>query len=82
MLPARITLAHFSVCSAMSLPKSSGERKRRRAQVGEPRFHLRVGERRIDFHVELLDDPGRRVLGRAETGPEARLVARQELAFA
>ena len=45
MLAARITLPHFSVSSAMSLPKSAGEPdERRAAQVGEPRLHLGVGE--------------------------------------
>ena len=36
MLAARITLPHFSVSSAMSLPKSAGETgKHRAAQIGE-----------------------------------------------
>ena len=45
-MPANLTtLAHFSVSSAMSLPKSAGEPgKRRAAQVGKPRLHLGVGE--------------------------------------
>ena len=47
MLAARITLPHFSVSSAMSLPKSAGEpRKHDAAQVGKPRLYLGIGEDR------------------------------------
>ena len=67
MPAARITLPHFSVSSAMSLPKSAGEpRKHRAAEVGEPRLHLGIGEGRVDLVVELVDDFGGRVLGRAD----------------
>ena len=67
MLAARITLAHFSVSSAMSLPKSAGEPgKHRAAEVGKPRLHLGIGEAGVDLLVELVDDLSRRVLGRAE----------------
>ena len=38
------TLPHFSVSSAMSLPKSPGEPKMRAAEFGKPRLHLRIGE--------------------------------------
>ena len=81
MLAARTTLAHFSVSSAMSLPKSAGDTgKRRAAQVGKPRLDLGIGEARIDLFVELVDDLGGRVLGRADAEPSARLVARHEFA--
>ena len=64
MLAARITLPHFSVSSAMSVPNSAGEpRKRRAAQVGKPRLQLGIGETGIDLLIELVDDLGRRVLG-------------------
>ena len=66
-----ITLAHFSVSSAMSLPNSAGEpAKHRAAQVGKPRLHLGIGEAGVDLLVELVDDFGGRVLGRADAIPE------------
>ena len=48
LMPANLTtLPHFSVSSAMSLPKSAGEPgKHRAAQIGEPRLHLGIGESR------------------------------------
>ena len=80
MLAALITLPHFSVSSAMSLPKSAGEP----ASTVPPRsasraLHLGVGEAGVDLLVELVDDLGRRVLGRANAVPGARLVARHEI---
>ena len=41
-------------------------RKHRAAHVGDPRLDLGIGEARIDLLVELVDDFGGRVLGRAE----------------
>src|SRR5262249_35648381 len=49
------------------------------AKIGKPRPHLGIGERRIDFVVELVDDFGRRVPRREKTKPPACLVARQEI---
>ena len=67
MLAARITLAHFSVSSAMSFPNSAGEPASTvLPKVGKPRLHLGIGEGGIDLLVELVDDLGRRVLGRAD----------------
>ena len=81
MLTARITLPHFSVSSAMNLPKSAGETdEHRAAQVGKPRLHFGIGEASVDLLVELVDDLGRRVLRCADAEPGARLVARHELA--
>src|SRR5262245_29498596 len=65
MPAARITLPHFSVSSALSLPKSVGE------PVGAvpPRsaiFHVRIGAGRIDLLVECVDDLGGRVPGCAD----------------
>src|SRR5262249_3836381 len=37
-------------------------RERRAAEVGEPCFHVRVCEGRVDLFVEFLDDLGRRGL--------------------
>ena len=37
----------------------------RAAEVSDPRFHLGIGEASVDLLVELVDDLGRRVLGRA-----------------
>src|SRR6266700_2999289 len=50
------------------------------AQIAEPSLYLGVGEAGIGLLVELLDNLGGRVLGRAEAIHEARLVARDELA--
>ena len=49
LTPANLTtLAHFSVSSAMSLPKSAGEPGRAvAAQLGKPRLHLGIGESRL-----------------------------------
>src|SRR5262245_19456445 len=48
----------------------------RAANIGKPRLHLGIGERCIDFLVELADDLGRRVPVREKTKPPACLVAR------
>ena len=48
--------------------------------VGKPRLHLGIGERRIDFPVELLNDFCWRVFRNTKAAPEACLVARQEVA--
>ena len=50
-------------------------RNHRAAQVGKPRLDLGVGERGVDFLVELVDDLGGRVLGCADANPRTRLVA-------
>src|SRR5205809_2734390 len=50
------------------------------AQVGKSCPYLGIGETRIDFLVELVDDFRRRVLRRADPEPDARLEARQEIA--
>jgi len=57
-MPAKFTtLPHFSVSAAMNLPKSTGERAvTGDAQVGKSRFHICVGEARIDLFVESVDD--------------------------
>ena len=80
MLAARITLPHFSVSSAMSLPKSAGEPGSAYRPVGKPRPDLGIGEAGIDLLVELIDDLSGRVLRRANAEPCARLVARHEFA--
>ena len=82
LMPADlITLPHFSVSSAMSLPNSAGEP----ASTVPPRSASRalnfgIGESRVDLLVELIDDLGRRVLRSADAEPCARLVARHEFA--
>ena len=64
-MPANlITLAHFSVSSAISLPKSAGEP----GSTVPPRSANRclqfgIGEACIDLLVELIDDLGRRGFG-------------------
>ena len=82
MLPARITLAHFSVSSAMNLPKSAGEP----GNGVPPRsaghaFHLEIGQAPVDFFVEFIDDLGGRALHRTDAEPTDRLVARYEFAY-
>jgi hypothetical protein len=63
MLAAWITLPHFSVSAAMSLPNSVGRTDECCAtQIGKPRLHLGIGKASGDLLVELLDDfGGRRV---------------------
>src|SRR5215831_11903091 len=56
-------------------------RKYAAAEVGKPRAHLGVGERSVDFRVELFNNFVGLVLGRANTPPTARLVARHETAY-
>ena len=36
---------------------------RNSSQVGEPNFHLGIGESGVDLLIELVDDLGRRALG-------------------
>src|SRR5580700_12320761 len=49
-------------------------RERLAADVGEARFHLGVGKRRVDLLVEPVDDLGRRIARRGQAIPLARLV--------
>src|ERR1700722_3870011 len=49
------------------------------AQSGKPRLQRGIGEARIDRLVELVDDVGRRGLGRADAIEDARIVDRHEL---
>ena len=81
-MPANLTtLLHFSVSLGNELPEVSGRaRKHRGAHVGKPRPDLGVGKSGVDFPVEPADDFGGCVFGRAETLPQARLEARQEIA--
>src|SRR5215211_2660390 len=55
-------------------------RKHRSAQLGKPRPHIRIGEARIDFLVELVDDISRRTPWRAHAVPGAHLITRHEIA--
>src|SRR5215510_13473679 len=50
------------------------------AEVSEPRFHLGVGEGRVDLLVELLDDFGRRIPRCADAPKGACLTVRYEIA--
>ena len=51
----------------------------RAAQIGEPRLNVGIGENRVDFLVEPLDDLNGRVFGRTDPAPETNVVARQEV---
>jgi hypothetical protein len=80
ILSARIALPHFSVSSATNLPKSVGV-----IDIGTPAYssksrnYLWIGECRIDFFLELVDNFGRRALRRDQTIPHACLIARYKL---
>src|SRR5262249_41475546 len=41
------------------------QRQRRAAEIGEARFDLGIGKRRVDLAIEPVDDFGRHVFGRA-----------------
>jgi hypothetical protein len=76
-----ITLAHFSVSSAMNLPKSTGEPAGAMPpKVCQARLQFEIDEAGIDLLIELVDDLGGRVPGNANAIPLAGLVARHELA--
>jgi hypothetical protein len=51
MLSAWIILPHFSVSSAMNLPKSLGVIDFGAAYLGEPRRYHGIGESRINLFV-------------------------------
>src|SRR5262249_39672685 len=53
-------------------------RKRRAAEVGEPRFHVGVCEGRVDLPVELVDDLDGCAFWRAHAVPTARLRGRHK----
>ena len=44
----------------------------RATEIGEPRLHLGIGERRIDFLIELVDDFGRCGVWCADAEPSSR----------
>ena len=56
------------------------QRKHLAAKLGKACLDCRVGEGGIDLPVERVDDFGRRVLRRADTGPRVRLETRHEVA--
>src|ERR1051325_1615095 len=56
-------------------------RKCSAAQVGKPRFHVGIGEARVDVLVELIDDLGRRVPRHPNAIHHARLVTRHKLTY-
>ena len=80
MLAVRITLPHFSVSSAMSLPKSAGEPASTRLPRSALRLDFQIGKRGVNLPIELVDDFGGCVFGRADARPPARLVARHKFA--
>src|SRR5262245_8299901 len=56
------------------------ERKRRATEIGKARLDFGISEGNRDLAVELIDDRGWRIPGRADTEPVAGLVARHECA--
>src|SRR6516225_8527641 len=52
------------------------------AEIGELGFELGIVKSGIDLAIELIDDRGRRIRGRAEAEKCARLIARHELTHA
>src|SRR5262249_14397201 len=73
-------LAPFLGFVSDELCEVGGRARQRLAEVSQTDLHLGVGEGRVDLLVELVDDFGRRGLRCAEAKPEARLIARHELA--
>jgi hypothetical protein len=57
-------------------------RKRCAPQIGHPRLQLGIGEARIDLIVQLVDDPGRRSLWRAEAEPATKQRGAERLTLA
>src|SRR5262245_35442337 len=53
----------FGFLSDQLAEVSGRTRKHRAAEVSEPRFHVGIGESRIDLLVECVDDLGGRFLG-------------------
>ena len=78
MLAAWITLPHFSVSSAISLPKSAGDPVSTFRPGRKPRLDFGISKACVDFLVEPVDDFGRCVLGRADALPTAHFIARHE----
>src|SRR5262245_36203656 len=56
-------------------------RKHGAAQLGDPRVNFRINETNTDFLIELVDDFGWRVLGRANPLPTACFITRQEVRY-
>jgi len=78
MLAARITLLHFSASVAMNLSEIGGRaRKRRRTQIGEPRFYVGFGKSSVYLLVQLVDDFGGCVLWCGNPKPITSLEARR-----
>src|SRR5262249_46545464 len=78
LMPVNLTtLPHFSVSSAISLPKSA-EVQHRAAQLRKSRLHLGIVESRVDLLIELVDDLDRRGLRCADAETETRLEPRQK----
>src|ERR1035437_9870350 len=78
ILALRITLPHLSVSSTMNFPKSERDIDFGTLPISDNR--AMNGKASINFAVELVDDLGRRVLGRDYTIPYGCLVARNKLA--
>jgi hypothetical protein len=79
MLAARITLPHFSVSSAISLPKLAGEPGSAATPNSVSRAFILGSARAALISLLSLSTLRRRVFRRADAGPEARLVAWHEL---
>src|SRR5262249_15620628 len=78
---ARMTLAHFSVSSARSLPNAAGvSASAVPPKIGKARLDFGISEGHRDLAVELIDNRGGRVPGRATPEPVARLEARHKFA--
>src|SRR5947199_7285310 len=81
LMPANlITLAHFSVSSAMSLPKSAAEPAITSPPSSASRALILGSTRAALISIfELVDDFDRRLLGHAHTKLSTRLIARHEI---
>src|SRR5262249_41216763 len=80
LAPANLTtLAHFSVFFGNELAEFEGRADKRRGSGRNARLYSWVGESRVYFLIELVDDLGRRGLRCADAEPETCFVARHKL---
>src|SRR4029434_3875403 len=59
MLPARTTLAHFSISSTISFPQSAGGPGNVHAPISAS-VELRIGKSSVDLTIQPVDDVTRR----------------------
>ena len=82
LMPANFTtFAHFSVSSAINLPKSAGDPANGTSRrVGKALPHLGIGKSGVDLSIEPVDYVGGRGFGSDNPIPTVCLIARQKFA--